>query len=155
MQVYIGAISIGSIWIMSQRMTKPTKWHVRPAKTRVRLGIHPVWSVFAVRAKKPWVNGYLYIERTAKTLIRLGGCPGWSKSSLGARDILLVLSCAGAINYIYIYKSTSWDFTLLTLSTQTSELLTIVLPEPNRSGWLSVDVSINLNVQLTICWCVC
>ena len=29
---------------MSQRMTKPTKWHVRPAKTHISLGIHPVWS---------------------------------------------------------------------------------------------------------------
>ena len=24
-------------------MTKPTKWHVRPAKTQVSLGIRPVW----------------------------------------------------------------------------------------------------------------
>ena len=33
---------------LNQRMTKPTKWHVRPAKTQISLGIHPVWSVFAV-----------------------------------------------------------------------------------------------------------
>ena len=25
-------------------MTKPTKWSVRPAKTHISLGIHPVWS---------------------------------------------------------------------------------------------------------------
>ena len=25
-------------------MTKPTKWHVRPAKTQITLGIRPVWS---------------------------------------------------------------------------------------------------------------
>ena len=36
-------------------MTKPTKWHVRPAKTQISLGVHPVWSVFAVRMKKAWV----------------------------------------------------------------------------------------------------
>ena len=29
---------------MSQRTTKPTQWHVRPAKTQIRLGIRPVWS---------------------------------------------------------------------------------------------------------------
>ena len=29
---------------MSPRMTKPTKWHVHPAKTRISLGICPVWS---------------------------------------------------------------------------------------------------------------
>ena len=27
---------------MSQRMTKPTKWHVHPAKTHFILGIRPV-----------------------------------------------------------------------------------------------------------------
>ena len=34
---------------MSRIVTKPTKWHVRPAKTQISLGIRPVWSVFAVR----------------------------------------------------------------------------------------------------------
>ena len=62
-------------------MTKPTKWHVRPAKTQISLGIRPVLDFF---------------KRTAKTLIRLGGCPGWSESSLGAHAILLVLSRCGS-----------------------------------------------------------
>ena len=39
-------------------MTKPTKWHVRPAKTRISLGISPVWSVFTVHMKKAWVLSY-------------------------------------------------------------------------------------------------
>ena len=29
---------------MSRLMTKPTKWHVRPAKTQISLDIRPVWS---------------------------------------------------------------------------------------------------------------
>ena len=29
---------------MSHLMTKPTKWHMRPAKTEISLGIRPVWS---------------------------------------------------------------------------------------------------------------
>ena len=29
---------------MSRLMTKPTKWHVRPAKTQISLGFRPVWS---------------------------------------------------------------------------------------------------------------
>ena len=33
-------------------MTKPTKWHVRPAKTQISLGIHPVWSVFTSAWRK-------------------------------------------------------------------------------------------------------
>ena len=28
----------------SRLMTKTTKWHVRPAKTQISLGVHPVWS---------------------------------------------------------------------------------------------------------------
>ena len=50
---------------MSRRMTKPTKWHVCPARTRISLGIHPVWSVFAVRMKEASVLSYpLSIQRT-------------------------------------------------------------------------------------------
>ena len=31
---------------MSQSTTKPTKWHVCPAKTQISLGICPVWSEY-------------------------------------------------------------------------------------------------------------
>ena len=49
---------------MSHDMTKPTKWHVHPAKMRIRLVILPVWSVFAVRMRKVWVLSYpLSIQR--------------------------------------------------------------------------------------------
>ena len=42
---------------MSRRMTKPTKWPVRPAKSQISLGIF--W-VFAVRMKKHWaINNLL------------------------------------------------------------------------------------------------
>ena len=34
-------------------MTKPTKWHVCPAKTQISLGIRPVWSEYSLCAK--WV----------------------------------------------------------------------------------------------------
>ena len=48
----------GWLHYLSHRMTKPTKWHVRPVKTQISLGIRPVWSVFAVRMKKYWVLSY-------------------------------------------------------------------------------------------------
>ena len=35
------AASLGNI---SRLMTKPTQWHVRPAKTQISLGFHPVWA---------------------------------------------------------------------------------------------------------------
>ena len=45
---------------LSHLVTKPIKWHVRPAKTLISLGIriHLVWSVFTVRMKKAWVLSY-------------------------------------------------------------------------------------------------
>ena len=33
-----------ALYEMSRLMTKPTKWHVRRAKTQISLGIRPVWS---------------------------------------------------------------------------------------------------------------
>ena len=45
-------------WYMSQPRTKPTKWHVRPAKTQISLGIRPVWLASSLCAqwvdKDPW-----------------------------------------------------------------------------------------------------
>ena len=35
---------------MSRLMTKPTKWHVRPAKTQISLGIRPDWSETSLSA---------------------------------------------------------------------------------------------------------
>ena len=34
-------------------MTKPTKWHVRPAKTQISLSIRPVWSESSL---SPWIK---------------------------------------------------------------------------------------------------
>ena len=38
------ALLSGSTWKMSCIVTKPTKWHVRPVKTQISLGICPGWS---------------------------------------------------------------------------------------------------------------
>ena len=37
---------------LSHRMTKPSKWHVRPVKTQISLGIRPVWSESSLSAWK-------------------------------------------------------------------------------------------------------
>ena len=48
---------VSKMWITNKKlsccMTKPRKWHVRPAKTRISLGIHPVWSESTLSA---WRN---------------------------------------------------------------------------------------------------
>ena len=43
---------------MSQRITKPTKWYVRPAKNQISLGPPSLIKDFAVRIKKTWVLSY-------------------------------------------------------------------------------------------------
>ena len=63
---------------------------MRPAKTQISLGIHPVWSVFTVLSM-----GSLGTKLSScgqRTL----GCPGWSESLLGAHATLLVLSWWGS-----------------------------------------------------------
>ena len=71
---------------------KTCKMSVRPAKTRVSLGICPVWSVFSVRLKKPWVLSYP---------MSTSRCPCWSMSSPRAVT-LLVLSCCGSYLFHFI-----------------------------------------------------
>ena len=44
--------------INEPRHDKTNKMAVRPAKTQISLGICPVWSVFAVHMKKPWILSY-------------------------------------------------------------------------------------------------
>ena len=71
---------------------------VRPAKTQISLGIHPV---FVVRMKKAWILSYPL--SAVKTLIRLGRCPGWSESSLGAHSFCWFY-------HVMAHITTVWDF---------------------------------------------
>ena len=83
---------------LSRLMTKSTKWHVRPAKTQMSLGIRPGWSESLLCAQWVAIRILAFFMQTAKTLIRLGGCPGWSESSLGSHATLLVLSWGGSFS---------------------------------------------------------
>ena len=90
-------------------MTKPTKWHVHPAKTQISLGIHPVWSVqnqqngvcAQWRLRSAWAS--IQSDQSSRSAWRnlgflathwahsedsdqTGRCPCWSKSSLGAQS---------------------------------------------------------------------
>ena len=51
---------------MSCLMTKPTKWHFRPAKTQISLGIRPDWSVpsLSVWRTRSTVLDLLHIPRS-------------------------------------------------------------------------------------------
>ena len=86
---------------LSRLMTKPTKWSVRLVKTQISLGIHPVWSEFTVRMKKPWFFSFPLSGQWR--LIRLGGCPGWSESSLGAHVICWFCYAAALFTVVLVH----------------------------------------------------
>ena len=80
---------------MSHLMTKPTKWHVRPVKTQISLGIRPVWSESALSAwRKP---GSLATHWTpCEDSDQTGRIPRLISVFAGRTVILLVLSRGGS-----------------------------------------------------------
>ena len=86
------------------RHDKTNKVSVRPAKTKISLGIRPVWSVSSLSAWRK--RGSLATHwAQAKTLIRLGGCPGWSESDLVAHSFCWF--CHAVAHVIKAFNSTS------------------------------------------------
>ena len=67
------------IWHMSRSTTKPTIWPVRPAKTQISLGIHPVWSESSPSAWRS-LGPNSYPLSAQQRQIRLGECQSWSES---------------------------------------------------------------------------
>ena len=77
-------------------MTKPTKWHVRPAKTQISLGIHPVWSESSLSAWRKLgslATHWVHSEDSDQT----GWMPRLIWVLAGCTVILLVLSRGGSI----------------------------------------------------------
>ena len=85
---------------MSLSTIKPTKWHVRPAKTQIRLGIHRDWSVL-VKCFVGYSGPKLSSCGQWRLLIRLVECLDWSVFA-GRTVILLVLSCCDSFS---LFKS--------------------------------------------------
>ena len=82
---------------LSRRTTKPTKWHVRPAKTQLSLGIHPVWSESSLSHEET-MDHWIPTERKQIPW------SDWVDAQAGlhlCRVILLVLSCSGSIAKCY------------------------------------------------------
>ena len=78
---------------LSRHLTKSTKWPVRPVKTQISLGIHPVWSVFAVHSMS---SQGTKVSSCGQQRHWSDWAADWSKSLLGTQVILLVLSCCGS-----------------------------------------------------------
>ena len=77
-------------------MTKPTKWHVCPAKTQIRLGIRPVWSessLSAWRKLEPLATHWVHSQDSDQT----GRMPRLIWVFAGHTVIFLVLSWDGSL----------------------------------------------------------
>ena len=80
---------------MSRLVTKPTKWHVPPAKPQIRLGIRPVWSESSLSAWRKLgslATHWVHSEGSNQT----GQMPRLIWVFVGCRIILLVLSRGGS-----------------------------------------------------------
>ena len=81
---------------MSHLVTKPTKWHVRPAKTQISLGIRPVWSESSLCAQ--WVaKDPSFLHADSEDTDQTGRMPRLIWVFAGRTTILLVLSRGGSI----------------------------------------------------------
>ena len=83
-----------SEWLNAHEPRHDKTNKMRPAKTQISLGIRPVWSVFAVRMKKPWslATHSAHSEDSDQT----GRVPRLIWVFAGRPLILLVLSCHGS-----------------------------------------------------------
>ena len=104
---------LGSAWAskttyqhhLNRHMTKPTKWHVRPAKTQISLGIRPVWSESLLCAQ--WVaKDPSLLHADSEDSDQTGWMPRLICVFAGRTVTLLVLSWAGSSYFYFLVYST-------------------------------------------------
>ena len=79
---------------VSGLVTKPTKWHVCPAKTQISLDINPVWSESSLCTQ--WVAKDLsFLHMDSEDSDQTGRMPRQIWVFAGRIAILLVLLCRG------------------------------------------------------------
>ena len=83
-------------WLnMNHDMTKPIKWHVRPAKTQISLGIRPVWSESSLSAWRK-LGSLATHWAHSKDSDQAGRMPRLIWVFDGRTVILLVMLCRGS-----------------------------------------------------------
>ena len=100
--------------LLSRIMTKPTKWHVRPAKTEISLGIRPVWSESSLCAQ--WVAkdpiflqfNCLWIHTMWKTQLNVQICKVMSISDVLLKHSGLVYELRRQLSYNHFWAA-SWQ----------------------------------------------
>ena len=91
---------------MSRIMTKPTKWHVRPAKTQISLGIRQAWSETSLCAQ--WVaKDPSFLHADSEDSDQTGRMPRLIWVFAGRTATLLVLSWGVSYNLYSFSKHTN------------------------------------------------
>ena len=96
---FINSIPVTTCWKignLSRLVTKPTKWHVRPAKTQISLGIRPVWSEPSQSAWRKLGSSAIHWAQSEDS-DQTGRMPRLVWVFAGRTVILLVLSRGGSI----------------------------------------------------------
>ena len=97
-------------------MSKPTKWHVRPAKTQISLGIRPVWSEPSLCVL--WVaKGPAFLHADSEDADQTGRMPRLIWVFAGRTATLLVLSWGGSYmqrTHIYL-TSIVWYYETISI----------------------------------------
>ena len=88
--------------LMSCSMAKPTKWHVRPAKTQISLGIRPVWSESSLSAWRNIGSSATHWAHS-KDADQTGRMPRLIWVFAGRTVILLVLSCCSSFHLFILF----------------------------------------------------
>ena len=91
---------------MSRLMTKPTKWHMRPAKTPICLGIRPVWSESSLSAWRKLgslATHWAHSEDSDQT----GRMPRLIWVVAGRTVILLLFSCGGSYVVLRVFHASA------------------------------------------------
>ena len=93
---------IVSLWYLSSLMTKPTKWHVHPAKTQISMDIRTVWSESLLCVWRKLGSHWAHSEDTNQT----GRMPRMIWVFAGLTVILLVLSWDGS--FVWKIRNSIW-----------------------------------------------
>ena len=123
---------------MSHLVSKPTKCHVRPAKTQISLGIRPVWLESSLCAQRV-AKGPSFLHADSEDSDQTGRSPGWSESSLGALSFCWFCHEAAHITFLPGWK----NFGALVMPRHQKVAGYYVIP----SEILSVRPSVRLSVR--------
>ena len=132
--IRLGGCSLLLLWFinisrlyMSRLMTKQTKWHVRPAKTQISLGIRPVWSESSLSAWRK-LGSFATHWAQSEDSDQTGRMPRLIWVFAGRTVTLLVLSCRGSYRVFFFFCA------ICSRSLETVQLEHILLAEPSVAG---------------------